>query len=260
MHLVARVVARARSPSRTPYCSRASWQMTMLSSSSPVTATTMSGGRRMPARSRTNSSVASPSCTRCSNSSSRRSKRSRRCSISVTSWPARDAACARCSRRPCRRLRPGRTWLGGGSSLGPDLARPGCVDQHRDRVRGRADDAHAERRVELGAGRVEDADDDAADAEALLERPGRRRCSCCRRSSRRRRRRPPRCPPRGARSTSMPWPTTKPPLPVLAEADERLLLLVDGHDVPAVAVAALSRPRSRRGRSRSRSPSCSERS
>ena len=49
----------------------------------------MSGGRLIPARSSTKSSVASPLCTWCSNSSSRRSKRSRRCSISVTSWPMR---------------------------------------------------------------------------------------------------------------------------------------------------------------------------
>ena len=69
----------------TPYFSRASWQMTMLSSSSPVAAMTMLGGRWIPARSSTKSSVASPLTTTCSNSSSSRSNRSRRCSINVTS-------------------------------------------------------------------------------------------------------------------------------------------------------------------------------
>ena len=37
----------------TPYFSFAIWPMTMLSSSSPVSASTMSGGRVMPARSST---------------------------------------------------------------------------------------------------------------------------------------------------------------------------------------------------------------
>ena len=46
-----------------PYFSFASWQMTMLSSSSPVSASMMSGGRASPAFSSTNSSVASPRCT-----------------------------------------------------------------------------------------------------------------------------------------------------------------------------------------------------
>ena len=73
----------------TPYFSLAIWPTIMLSSSSPVSASTMSGGRAMPARSRTKSSVASPRCTWCSNSSSSCSKRSRLCSISVTSWPRR---------------------------------------------------------------------------------------------------------------------------------------------------------------------------
>ena len=53
----------------TPYFSLATWQTMMLSSSSPVTATTRSA-RSTPARSSTNSSVASPGRTTCSNFSS----------------------------------------------------------------------------------------------------------------------------------------------------------------------------------------------
>ena len=59
----------------------------MLSSSSPVTAATRSGGRAIPARSRTLISVASPLITTGPNSASSCSKRPRFCSISVTSWP-----------------------------------------------------------------------------------------------------------------------------------------------------------------------------
>ena len=61
--------------------------MIRLSSSSPVTPSTSSGGRAIPARSSTCSSVASPSRTWCSNSSWSCSKRYGRCSISVTSCP-----------------------------------------------------------------------------------------------------------------------------------------------------------------------------
>jgi len=53
----------------TPYFSRATWQIRMLSSSSPVTAITMSA-RSMPPRSRTQSSDPSPYWTACSSSSS----------------------------------------------------------------------------------------------------------------------------------------------------------------------------------------------
>src|SRR5215210_2626573 len=76
----------------TPYFSLASWQMIRLSSSSPVAARTRSGGRLIPARSSTWSSVASPRCTACSNSSSSRAKRSGRCSIIVTSCLARSSS------------------------------------------------------------------------------------------------------------------------------------------------------------------------
>ena len=61
--------------------------MTRLSSSSPVTASTSSGGLAIPARSSTLISVASPRITTGPNSSSSRANRSGRCSIIVTSWP-----------------------------------------------------------------------------------------------------------------------------------------------------------------------------
>src|SRR5438270_743528 len=67
------------------YFSFATWHTSMLSSSSPVTATTRSA-RWMPARSSTHSSVASPYCTACSNSSSSARYAGREDSISVTSW------------------------------------------------------------------------------------------------------------------------------------------------------------------------------
>ena len=53
----------------TRYFSRATWQISMLSSSSPVTAITMSA-RWIPARSSTHSSEASPYWTLCSSSCS----------------------------------------------------------------------------------------------------------------------------------------------------------------------------------------------
>ena len=68
----------------TPYFSLATWQMRMLSSSSPVTAMTRSA-RWMPARSSTHSSVASPYWTACSSSSSTTRKRRWSDSIRVTS-------------------------------------------------------------------------------------------------------------------------------------------------------------------------------
>src|SRR5947199_5643486 len=58
----------------------------MLSSSSPVTAMTRSA-RWMPARSSTQSSLASPYWTACSSSCSTTRYRRRSCSSRVTSWP-----------------------------------------------------------------------------------------------------------------------------------------------------------------------------
>src|SRR3954454_10361835 len=68
------------------YFSLATWQISRLSSSSPVTATTRSA-RWMPARSSTHSSVASPYWTACSSSCSTVRYRRRSCSSTVTSWP-----------------------------------------------------------------------------------------------------------------------------------------------------------------------------
>src|SRR5438132_1164183 len=146
----------------TPYFSRASWQMIRLSSSSPVTATTTSGGLAIPARSSTWISVASPSCTWCSNSTSSWSYRSRRCSISVTSWPWPSR----------RRLRPRfapifpppaiRTYtaLRRYRLAQGDLALTRRLQQVVDRRLGRADDPQPEPAVEVGPGRVEHAHDD----------------------------------------------------------------------------------------------------
>src|SRR5688500_1516700 len=141
----------------------------MLSSSSPVSASTMSGGRAIPARSRTWISVASPCCTWCSNSSSSRSKRSRRCSTRVASWP--------CARRVRRMFEPTFPPPVISTYTGPLLClyrRPTRLAGAHDRgelVDGRlrgTDGAHALARIERGAGRVEDAYDHAAHVEALL--------------------------------------------------------------------------------------------
>ena len=61
-------------------------------------------------------------------------------------------------------------------------------------------------------------------------------------------------PARSSTSVSIPCPTTKPPLQ-RAEPRQRLLVLVDGGHVPAVARRAASRRPSRPGRTRSRPPS-----
>src|SRR6478609_2990053 len=139
--------------------------MTTLSSSSPVTATTTSGGRLMPARSRTKSSVASPRCTWCSNSASSMSNRTGRCSISVTSWPSRISARARLDPTlpaPAMRRYTGRT-LGQCAFDGAHGVR-----EHLDRALRRADDIEAARLEEVRAAGVEDADDDRAHGEVLL--------------------------------------------------------------------------------------------
>src|SRR4051794_10705564 len=67
------------------YFSFASWQMSRLSSSSPVTAIVRSA-RLMPARSSTHSSVASPYWMACSSSCSTVRYRERSLSMTVTSW------------------------------------------------------------------------------------------------------------------------------------------------------------------------------
>ena len=68
----------------TPYFSRATWEIRMLSSSSPVTATTRSA-RSMPARSSTHSSEPSPYWALCSSSCSTTLKRTGSDSITVIS-------------------------------------------------------------------------------------------------------------------------------------------------------------------------------
>src|SRR5262245_33427395 len=147
--------------------------MIRLSSSSPVTARTRSGGRAIPARSSTLISVPSPSMTAWPNSASSCSYRSRRCSSSVTSWPMSTSERATffppfppptmimyslllLSRR-ARRLE------------GTHVARADRLGQHRDRRLRRAYGAQAPLGVEVGAQRVEDAHDDAVDAVALLQ-------------------------------------------------------------------------------------------
>ena len=118
--------------------------MTMLSSSSPVAATSRSGGRLMPARSSTYSSVASPRSTWCSNSASSLSKRYGCCSISVTSWPARSSDRVRFA--PTLPPPAIRTYIRRATSP----ARTALTSVSIAR-RGRADDVQAALGVELGA-------------------------------------------------------------------------------------------------------------
>ena len=138
--------------------------MTMLSSSSPVAATSRSGGRLMPARSSTKSSVASPRITWCSNSASSLSNRYGRCSISVTSCPARSSERVRFA--PTLPPPAIRTYIRRVASSASRTA----LDERLDRGRRRADDAQAARRVELRARRVEHADDHRRHLEVLLGR------------------------------------------------------------------------------------------
>src|SRR5918995_5157215 len=143
--------------------------MTMLSSSSPVTATTRSGGRAMPARSSTNSSVASPRIARCSNSSSSASQWSRRCSTIATSWPPRRSVRARFEPTfPPPATRTNIALAGPGRRLRANRARLDGLGEDVDRTRCRAHDAQPEGRVELGARWIKDADHGAVDAKALL--------------------------------------------------------------------------------------------
>ncbi len=74
----------------TPNFSLDTWLMMMLSSSSPVTATTMSA-RPMPAFSSTQISVPSPNTRASSSSGWMRSKRLLRCSTRAISWPRRSS-------------------------------------------------------------------------------------------------------------------------------------------------------------------------
>ena len=152
------------------------------------------------------------------------------CSISVTSWPARSSERVRFA--PTLPPPAIRTYI-----RRPPL-RPGAdgADERLDRRRGRADDAQAARRVEL------------------RRAPGRARgrstvgtsnCFCAAwaitmfvlspsvvtttasASS---------IPPRGAAVRSIPWPTRKPPVQLLAESPEGVLVLVEHRHVPARAL------------------------
>src|SRR5581483_9105871 len=146
--------------------------MIRLSSSSPVTASSRSGGLAMPARSSSEISVASPSMATWPNSSSRRSKRSRRCSISVTSCPM--SSSERLTFFPTLPPPAMITYIASGPSRHGGLEGTGVAGAHRvgedgDGGLGRADRAQAALAVEVGAQRVEHAYDDAVDAEALLQ-------------------------------------------------------------------------------------------
>src|SRR5581483_8937708 len=227
----------------TPYFSRASWQMMMLSSSSPVVATSMSGGRANPACSSTNTSVASPSWTWCSNSSSSVSYRSALCSIIVTSWPWLSRLRVRFAPTfpPPATMRytalacPDRV---DGRAPRRHLARADGLGEDVDRGRGRADCTQASGGVELGAGGVEHPDDDAVDAVAFLRDLGddEVRVVAVRRDDDRVRRGDP-----GLLQHGLVHPVAddEPATPVRAEPRQRLLLLVHRDDIPALAVETL---------------------
>src|SRR5919202_1459397 len=144
--------------------------MIRLSSSSPVTAATTSGGRWIPARSSTWISVASPSSTWCSNSPSSCSKRSRRCSRIVTSCPSRSrfrATFAPTLPPPAIMMYTSGRRFGGLPREHFTLARG--LEQRVDRGVRRADRPQAETlAVERRACGVEGPDDDALVVEPLL--------------------------------------------------------------------------------------------
>src|SRR5262245_44983923 len=173
----------------TRYFSFATWQMRMLSSSSPVTAMTRSA-REIPARSRTQSSDASPYCTLCSSSCSTARKRSRSDSSRVTSCPLSSSSRARFQptfpaptmityirsliasgasfalswkESPLgsagRRLGSARLLRGG---------RPDLPLEHVDRDLRRANGVDALALVPVGSQRVEDPGDDLWDVVAAL--------------------------------------------------------------------------------------------
>ena len=206
--------------------------MTRLSSSSPVTASTRSGGRLMPARSSTNSSVASPRCTTCSNSSSSASKRSARCSISVTSWSARRSRRARFA--PTLPPPQIRTYISRPRPVcGTSQARTASVDLGDRRLR-RAHDPQPALAVEHGARRVEQAHDDALVGEALLRdlADDDVRVVAVGRDDDRVRV----LDAGGAKHVDVHAVSEhEAAAPVLAEPRERVLLLVDRRDLPALA-------------------------
>ena len=136
--------------------------MTMLSSSSPVAATSRSGGRLIPARSSTKSSVASPRITWCSNSASSLSKRygllldQRHLVAGAEQRPRQVRAdlAAACDQDVHQTVRL--------------LGLADGADQRLDRADVGQTIAQAARRVELGARRVEHAHDHRRHLELLL--------------------------------------------------------------------------------------------
>src|SRR5919198_1106389 len=181
--LLTRAIVRS-----TRYFSFATWQISMLSSSSPVTAITRSA-REMPTRSSTHSSDASPYCTLCSSSCSTARYRSRSPSIAVTSCPFSSSSRARfqptfpapamitymgaSSLVPSRRRGRLASALPSirGSGAGPARAagrRAHLRDEHFDRHRRRADRVHALALVPIRSQRVQDARDHRGDVEPPL--------------------------------------------------------------------------------------------
>ena len=185
--------------------------MTMLSSSSPVTATTISGGRAIPARSSTWISVASPWST---------GGLELRLELLEAVAPLLDSVTS-CPIRTSERVR-----------FAPTLPPPATIDVHQARRAARPASTSHERttsvsvaiavcvgqtvrrpalgvelRARAGRGRARRRTRCRSASAHLADR----RCSCCRRPWRRRRRRPPRSRPRASTSRSMPWPTTNPP-------------------------------------------------
>ena len=138
--------------------------------------------------------------------------------------------------------------------LGTRLASVRATAARRDRALRRADRAQPELRVERGARRVEDADDDTVDVEAPLRDladddvrvvavrghddgvgvldPGLAQASM-----------------------SIPWPTTKPPRQSSPSRSSASSFSSIGGRRPTPRRRARARPPSRRGRSRSRAPS-----
>src|SRR4051812_9675196 len=139
----------------TPYFSRATWEMRMLSSSSPVTAITRSA-RSMPARSRTHSSDPSPYWTACSSSSSTVAKREELLSTIVSSLPLSISSRAR-----FQPTLPAPTTI---MYIASRRLHHGGLE-HLDRNLGWAYRAQPLLLVPLGARRVEHPDDDVADVE-----------------------------------------------------------------------------------------------
>src|SRR4051812_23085826 len=142
----------------TPYFSRATWQIRMLSSSSPVTAITRSA-RSMPPRSSTHSSDPSPYWAACSSSSSTVAKRDGSDSITVSSLPLSISSRARF--QPTFPAPTTTTYMGL-HGLQHGLLELGYRDLRR------ADRAEPLLLVPRGARRVEHPHHHVLDAEALL--------------------------------------------------------------------------------------------